>query len=124
MVRRVAIENTQIPVPQVANTAAGSQLASVKLRTCEMSGHQQWTRQEEGNSPWNSTESRYEYDPEPAFSNDMSHERVIEILLFVLDRCTSQTVLECVEVAKLWSVGTGVVAYLSEESSRCDLLSA
>jgi len=47
------------------------------------------SQREHEDIPRDGTESRYEYDPETAFSNDMSHERVIEILFLILDSSTS-----------------------------------
>jgi hypothetical protein len=53
--------------------------------------------------PRDSTQTRYKDDPEPTFSDDMGHESIVEILLFILDSSTSEAVLERVEVPELTS---------------------
>lgn len=51
--------------------------------------------------PRDSTQTRYKDDPEPTFSDDMGHESIVEILLFILDSSPSEAVLESVKITKL-----------------------
>jgi hypothetical protein len=55
----------------------------------------------QGDLPRDSTQTRYKDDPEPTLSNDMCHEGIVQILLFILDSSTSEAVLERVEITKL-----------------------
>jgi len=58
-------------------------------------------REQEEDLPRDSTETGHKDDPETPFSNDMSHEGIVQILLFILDSSPSETVLECVKVTEL-----------------------
>jgi hypothetical protein len=55
----------------------------------------------QGDLPRDSTQTRYKDDPETSFPDNMCHEGIVQILLFILDSSTSEAVLERVEVTKL-----------------------
>jgi hypothetical protein len=90
----------------------------VSIRSANVPRHQK-------DLPRDSTQSRYKDDPEPSFSNNMGHESIVQILLFILDSSPSEAVLERVEVTEL-NVSLDLVVeretHFSKECSCRDLL--
>ena len=77
--------------------------------TSEMSTLSAQVPRQHEDLPRNRTQTGHKDNPETTLSNDMGHEGIVQILLFILDCSPSETVLECVKVTELISARVGGV---------------